>query len=113
LHLRLRIELVCVADDRLRHGIEDRRQSDRGVGLWMLLVIGVVTAFVTVLLTDLTDGWSWILGPLTGIGIVVINDLRKSARVKMIMLDAIKLVVILMIVFPIALAAVIFAVWAL
>lgn len=79
----------------------------------MLVVIGVVTAFATVLLTEVTDGLSWIFGPLIAIGLVVISDLREALDFKVIMVDAVTLGVILMIGLPIAFVAIIFLAWAL
>jgi hypothetical protein len=83
------------------------------VSLWTLVLIGVVTAFVTVLLTDLTAGWSWVVGPLVAIGIVVVSGLGGARNSKTVLLDAGKLILILFITLPIALVAVIFFVWSL
>jgi hypothetical protein len=50
--------------------------------------------------------------PLAALGILVIGDRRRAVRSQTIVLDAVKLGAILMITFPIALAAIVFAVWA-
>jgi hypothetical protein len=77
------------------------------------LALAFVTSLTAVVLTDLSGGWSWVGVPLlAAVGLAAI-ELSRSLDRRAVILDVVKLSFFVFLWLPVALAVVIFGVYAL